>query len=272
MLRKKYNVDTVLLVLNNEVKDPTNKESNLNLASYGLYHNDWLGTSTFIHLFARLLLVDTRSAQVVDEAALSEFAKVDNNLWHEGLAQASAKDRQTIKQETKAIIKSGVLHGLLETNLVSRDSLQESKEEMAAGGAYREAVGELYKIFGMGRLFTSYARGYVDQQLNHNSGSEIYADIYRRWVRAYFGRMQVVPVLHEIYQSRNYALDELQSFVVLAKNSRTRQGINQRQLIQPAARQAWEQLAASARLDSLVRAVERRRNLIRREVNRARQQ
>ena len=62
LLHSRHKVDIVLFVLSDEVKDPTNKEANISLAGYGLYHNEWLGISSFIHLFARLLVVDARNA------------------------------------------------------------------------------------------------------------------------------------------------------------------------------------------------------------------
>lgn len=268
-LHEKYGVDTLLLVLHNEIKDPTNKGSHLRLSGYGLYHNDWLGAHTFTHLFARLLVVDARNASVIATADLSDFTQVDNQLWHQGLGQTPPEDRERLKQDIRVLLKSNLMTALVETGFASPDELRTAKKEVLAGSAYSEAVEDLYSIFNMQRLFASYTQMFVDNKLTYNTGSELYADVYRRWLQTYFRQAQVVAVLHKLYQAQAYTLDELQSIAVLAKNKRTRKGINEEQVIQSVARQAWGQLATPSNLNGLLRAVQKRRTLIRQEARRS---
>ena len=319
-MHEKYGIEVLVLVLNHKAKDPTDKGSKLILSGYGLYHNNWLGAHTFAHLLARLLVVDTQSASLMDEQVLYDFAQVDNKLWHNGLAKTPPKQRAVLEQEVKALLKRNLHKGLVETGLASpaelrvaqkeplNKSIQDLPEggktktkfpfpaqrqcpagiafggtslcrkeglidqtfqrEVLAGGAYRAAVKDLYQIFNMRGLLASYTRAFVDNKLAYNTDSEIYADVYRRWMKTYFKQAQVVSVLHETYQSQAYTLAELKSIAVLAKNKRTRREINKQGLVQAPARQVWKRLARPARLDGLLRAVQKRRELIRREAAR----
>ena len=221
-----YNVDTLVLVIENKTEDPI-KDTTQDFTGYGLYQNALSFKSIYLYSYINILLIDTASKSIIKQRINNDYVKLPKEFWAENLDDLPSKEQRYIRNESLRMAGRNVLASLVEFNLIDQEVAYTTEsgtkfvtnrlqEAGNYGELYEDAVDRVYNALNIEKHFERYALLMKTRHENIIQNFYPYEPIYLRWMRNHVSWDLLKPKMIDVYR-KEFTADELNEIADFAE-------------------------------------------------------
>lgn len=263
----KRGASRLLLVLKGRCLD-TLHDSDHHFEAYGAYRNTFPAVSDYLYACYRIVVLNTRNAQVEYAGQTLDSVKISNSRWPENWAKVQRRERRWLRDYTTEMFRTGLPAQLVKAGVATpeaarlkpRAALQ--KKLRQGGDEYADAVYEVYRTTGIQKRFEARARRALFSRMRVAREQRVlYGDVVRDWTALYFNWRTLRKPLTFMYRRLDIGVEELKD---IAGQAGARDGVwTPAREERAGLRRIWDKLINDDALDELFRrAVERRRLIL----------